>query len=218
MDEDTLKSIERLIDSNIGDKGRLEHIKESISQGKTLYNSDKKYLDSLLSRNTDSVSDETVESISEDEIPIDLEKLRKSQPKPKYETKPTKFGVSYSNSGRGSAKIHMRSCRHVRRSSQEGDIKWSYFSNYQDAKYFAQTKSASQSYGWKHAECCLNGHISRTTTGAIFLTLFFGVIGALIGWYITKRYHPTGSKIILSVGTVITIVLLILGLVNNLRW
>ena len=217
MDEDILKSIERLIDSNIGDKGRLEHIKESISQGKIRYNSDKKYLDSLLSRNTDSLSDEKVESISEDEIPIDLEKLRKSQPKPKYKTKPTKFGVSYSNSGRGSAKIHMRSYRHVQRSSQEGDIKWSYFSNYPDAKYFAQTKSNSQSYGWKHAECCLNEHIRRITTGAIFLTLFFGVIGALIGWYITKIYHPTGSKVILSVGTIITIAWLVSNLISNFR-
>lgn len=217
MDEDILKSIEKLIDSNIGDKGRLEHIKESVSQGKILYTSDKKYLDSLLFRNTDSVSDEKVESISEDEIPINLEKLRKNQPKPKYETKPTKFGVSYSNSGRGSAKIHMSSCRHVQRSSQEGDIKWSYFSNYHDAKYFAQTKSTSQSYGWKYAECCLNGHIGRTTTVAIFLTLFFGVIGALVGWYITRNYHPTGSKAILSVGTIITIVWLVFSLANNFR-
>ena len=217
MDEDTLKSIEKLIDSNIGDKGRLEHIKESISQGKTLYNSDKKYLDSLLSTRTESIPDEKIEDTSDDEIPIDLEKLRKSQPKPKYETKPIKFGVSYSNSGRGSAKIHMRSCRHVQKSSQEGNIKWSYFSNYPDAKNFAQTKSTSQSYGWKYAECCLNGHIRRTTTGAIFLTLFFGIIGALIGWYITKNYHPTGSKVILSVGTLITIAWIVFSLISNFR-
>ena len=111
----------------------------------------------------------------------------------------------------------MRSCRHVQRSSQEGDIKWSYFSNYLDAKYFAQTKSTSQSYGWKYAECCLNGHIRRMTTGAIFLTLFFGVIGALIGWYITKNYHPTGSKIILSVGTMITIAWLMFTMIDNFR-
>ena len=217
MDEDLLKSIQSLIDSNIGDKGRLEFIKESISKGKTLYNSDKKYLDSMLSRNAEDVPNEKIEDITEDEIPIDLDKLRKSQPKPKYKTKPTKFGVSYSNSGRGSAKIHMNSCRHVQRSSQEGDIKWSYFSDYPDAKYFAQTKSSSQSYGWKYAECCLNGHIRRITTGAIFLTLFFGIIGALIGWYITKSYHPTGSKVILSIGTITTIVWLGFSLINNFR-
>ena len=149
--------------------------------------------------------------------PINLDELRKNQPKPKYESQPIKFGVSYSQSGRGSAKIHMRRCRHVQRSSQEGDIKWSYFSNYADAKYFAQAKATTQSYGWKYSECCLNGHISRITGGAIFLTLFLGVIGALIGWYITKDYYPTGSKVILSIGTITTIIWLFSSVINNLR-
>lgn len=217
MNDDIEKSIDELLASDIGDKGRLEHIKNSISKGKTLYNSDKKYLDSLLNDNQKPITEQPQQNDSEDEIPINLDELRKSQPKPTYEVKPTKFGVSYSNSGRGSAKIHMRSCRHVQRSSQEGDIKWSYFSTYPDAKYFAQSKATSQSYGWKYAECCLNGHINRVTGGAIFLTIFLGVIGALIGWYITKDYYPTGSKVILSFGTATTIIWLFSTVINNLR-
>lgn len=217
MNDDIVKSLDELLASDIGDKGRLEHIKNSLSNGKTLYNSDKKYLDSLLDRNPKPPVDQSPQTKPKDETPINLDELRKSQLKPTYEVKPTKYGVSYSNSGRGSAKIHMVRCRHVQRSSQEGDIKWSYFSNYPDAKRFAQTKSSSQSYGWKYAECCLNGHISRVTGGAIFLTIFLGVIGALIGWYITKDYYPTGSKVILSFGTITTIVWLFSSVVNNLR-
>jgi len=217
MNEDTIKSIDELLGSDIGDKGRLEYIKNCISQGKALYNSDKKYLDSLLDKNKKSTINEQPQNNSNDETPISLEELRKSLPKPKYEIKPTKYVVSYSNSGRGSTKIHMRSCRHAQSSSQEGDIKWSYFSNYPDSKHFAQTKAATQSYGWKYAECCLNGHISRITTGAVFLTLFLGIIGALIGWYITKDYYPIGSKIILSIGTITTIIWLFSSVVNNLR-
>jgi len=92
-----------------------------------------------------------------------------------------------------------------------------YFINFHDSKYFAQTKATAQSYGWKYAECCLNGYISRVTTGAVFLTLFLGIIGALIGWYITKDYYPTGSKVILSIGTITTIIWLINSVINYLK-
>lgn len=217
MNNDIVKSIDELLASNLGDVGRLEHIKDSILQGKTLYNSDKKYLDSLLGNNQKSTYEEPQSSEPESETPINLDELRKNQPKPTYEQKPTKYGVSFSNSGRGSAKIHMVRCRHVRRSSQEGDIKWSYFSDYSTAKHFAQAKAPSQSYGWKYAECCLNGHINRVTGGAIFLTIFLGIIGALIGWYITRDYYPRGSKVILFFGTATTIIWLVSSAINNLR-
>lgn len=99
MNGDIIKSIDKLLASDVGDKGRLEHIKDSISQGKTLYNSDKNYLNSLLDDCKPNSIEEPTKVISEDEIPISLDELRKSQPKPTYEVKPTKYGVSYSNSG-----------------------------------------------------------------------------------------------------------------------
>lgn len=38
-----------LIDSGIGDNGRLQHILETLRNGKKLYNSDQIYLDKILS-------------------------------------------------------------------------------------------------------------------------------------------------------------------------
>lgn len=219
MSEDIIKSIDELLDAGIGDKGRLEHIKSSLLKGKTIYNSDKSYLNSIINEHsTKPIRGEKSENNSSNkEKSINLEELRKSQPKPKYESRPTKFGVSFSSSGKGSAKIHMVRCRHVQRSSQEGDTKWSYFSNYTDAKIFAQAKAPSQSHGWKYAGCCSNGHIGKVTVGAVILSLSLGIIGAAIGWYITKEYHPTGSKIIFSIGAIITIIWLASSVISYLR-
>ena len=49
MSEETLKQIEHFISSGIGDPGRLQHIRESLLNGKTLYISDQNYLDKLIS-------------------------------------------------------------------------------------------------------------------------------------------------------------------------
>jgi len=42
--------VKYLIENNIGDKGRLESIQNSIHKGKLLYHSDQKYLDSIITR------------------------------------------------------------------------------------------------------------------------------------------------------------------------
>ena len=52
MSEDLLKEIEHFISSGLGDLGRLQHIKESLLKGKTLYMSDQNYLDKLISEHS----------------------------------------------------------------------------------------------------------------------------------------------------------------------
>jgi len=52
MDPVLDKEIQNLIDSNIGDTSRLQFIKESLQGKKNIYNSDKKYLSELLSKNS----------------------------------------------------------------------------------------------------------------------------------------------------------------------
>ncbi|RDJ31486.1 MAG: hypothetical protein DWQ18_02115 [Crenarchaeota archaeon] len=44
---DTLEIVEQLIKSGIGDLGRLEHIRNTIQNGKVLFQSDKKYLEDI---------------------------------------------------------------------------------------------------------------------------------------------------------------------------
>ena len=48
VEENTLDKIQKLITSGIGDTGRLQFILESLKQGKTLYRSDRQYLESKL--------------------------------------------------------------------------------------------------------------------------------------------------------------------------
>lgn len=50
MSEDVLTKIQHLLDAEIGDTGRLYHIKDSLEKGKRLYQSDQRYLDDMLSR------------------------------------------------------------------------------------------------------------------------------------------------------------------------
>lgn len=47
MSDNWLEDVNRLIDLGVGDKGRLEHIKDSLQNNKTLYDSDKDYLQKL---------------------------------------------------------------------------------------------------------------------------------------------------------------------------
>ena len=48
MTDELIENIMYLIDSKKGDIGRLNYILSALQDGKSLYNSDKKYLDSLL--------------------------------------------------------------------------------------------------------------------------------------------------------------------------
>ena len=52
----TLNLIEKLIQNNIGDVGRLESIKKSIHNDKDLYTTDKEYLQTLSKQLLDKVS------------------------------------------------------------------------------------------------------------------------------------------------------------------
>ena len=52
-DEELITKTQMLIDLDIGDRGRLEYIKDSLHKENTLYTSDKKYLEKLISQNLD---------------------------------------------------------------------------------------------------------------------------------------------------------------------
>ena len=49
MEDELIENVMYLIDSKKGDVGRLNYILSSLQDGKSLYNSDKKYLNSLIS-------------------------------------------------------------------------------------------------------------------------------------------------------------------------
>ena len=72
MDDNLILKIQVLIENNVGDIERLEHIKYVISKGKELYDSDKHYLESLLN-NFENKKSKTYESepeiTSEEKIP-----------------------------------------------------------------------------------------------------------------------------------------------------
>lgn len=48
LEDNLISQIQELIENEIGDATQLQHIKETITNGKTLSDSDKKYLDSLI--------------------------------------------------------------------------------------------------------------------------------------------------------------------------
>ena len=54
MSSDLIKSVIYLIESGKGDVGRLNYILNALQDGKTLFVSDKKYLDTLISTYIDS--------------------------------------------------------------------------------------------------------------------------------------------------------------------
>lgn len=174
------EKIKSLLDNNVGDYVRLYEMLERHRSGKTLYNSDIDYIEKL--------SPTTIIPKVE-EKPINLDKLRKSQPKPKYKKYTIKFGVSHSQSGRTIAKLHKASCRYVRNSSQAGDIKWDYLYDFDSAKV------KLQSYGSDYyASCCMRNFPFNLIIGAFFASLLFGIFGGLLAWYITKDYFPRLAK------------------------
>ena len=52
MNEYIITAIDELLNGGIGDRGRLEHIKNSLLNDKTLYDSDNAYLNSLLNKHS----------------------------------------------------------------------------------------------------------------------------------------------------------------------
>jgi len=52
-----LEKIENLLDSNIGDSSRLEHIKKSITENKKIYNSDIQYVEELETKRIEKITE-----------------------------------------------------------------------------------------------------------------------------------------------------------------
>lgn len=213
---DAKQKIHDLLNEGKGEKFRLEVMLRRIESGKELYTSDQIYLRKFVSERDEKQikADEELirlrkkrdELLKElDEKPINLEKLRKSQAKSKPKSKPIKFAVSYSNSKRGSAKIHRGGCHNVLRSSQEGDIKWNYYTTYPSAKHTAQYMGRQQPYGWKHAGCCMNSYPFDIILGSIITTLAFGILGGLVSWYFTRdHFGETWAKSWLVLGGIVS--------------
>ncbi len=179
--EDVEHLIILLIDQEKGDQMRLVDMLSRCQSGKKLFNSDYLYIDKLTE-----IPREKVEIV---EKPINLDELRKSQPKPKYKAQTIKFGVSHSKSRRSETKIHKASCRYVKNSSQSGDIKWDFCHDFQIAKNLAV------GYGdQKYACCCMRSFPSDIIFGGFILSLIFGIFGGLLAWYITKDYFPRFAK------------------------
>ncbi len=174
------EKIVSLIDNNLGDSQRLNEMLHRIKSGKTLYQSDFDYIEKL---------SPTTIAPKVQEKPINLDELRKSQPKPKYKKRNIKFGVSHSQSGRSIAKLHKASCRYVQNSSQSGDIKWDYLYDFDSAKV------RLESYGSRYyASCCMKNFPFNLVAGAFFVSLLFGIFGGLLAWYFTKDYFPRLAK------------------------
>ena len=214
---DAKQKIIDLLNEEKGEKFRLQDMLDRLQVGKELYLSDENYLKKFASKRDEKQieaekeltrlkkkRDELLKEV--EEKPINLEKLRKSQPKSKpQKSKPIKFAVSYSNSRSGSAKIHSGGCHNVLRSSQEGDIKWNYYTNYPSAKHTAQYMGQQQPYGWKHAGCCMNSYPFDIIFGSIITTLIFGILGGLVAWYFTRdHFGETWAKTWLVLGGIVS--------------
>lgn len=79
MSEELINKIQKLIELKKGDPGRLEHILNSIKQGKSLFSSDQRYLDSLIETHL------SKESKSEVIPSLEKEKILTNQPQEKHE-------------------------------------------------------------------------------------------------------------------------------------
>lgn len=90
MDRILDNEIQNLLDSNIGDSGRLEFIRESLQKDKPLYNSDKKYIFDLISKYS---SDDSISFRLDYNSPKPIDTSTKvEKPKPKKRTK-TKISI-----------------------------------------------------------------------------------------------------------------------------
>lgn len=227
MSDDLQNKIQKLIDSGIGDKNRLEHILFTLKNGKTFYNSDRKYAEKLMakidSERTPQKSvhrEKTNSTKSDSRTPIQLNK------KPKFDTKskPTKpkrvdstpYGVTYHVSSGSGVKIHHNSCRFYSNASQAGSTKWVFKTGYQNARKEAQSIAYRQSNYWKHAQCCLNGIINRSVSFAILITFipFLGLVANLI----VRDFYPTLGRALKYFGLVYGFLAIIYYLVNTVNY
>ncbi|MGI0061905.1 MAG: hypothetical protein ACREBA_05580, partial [Nitrosotalea sp.] len=76
MVDELIDYVIHLIDAKKGDTGRLSYILSSLQDGKTVYNSDKKYLDSLIETYIGS-SKKTGEQKSVEELKTELARVNK---------------------------------------------------------------------------------------------------------------------------------------------
>ena len=77
MTKDILEKIQQLLDSGIGDAGRLTHIQDFIQNGKKLYLSDQDYLDKIISENFSSLSENYDSSNRIDDVNNDGDDTKK---------------------------------------------------------------------------------------------------------------------------------------------
>ena len=76
MSDELVDYVIYLIDSKKGDLGRLNYILSSLQDGKPLYNSDKRYLDSLISTYIESSKRKTIENKSVEELKAELVRVK----------------------------------------------------------------------------------------------------------------------------------------------
>ena len=77
MTDELIENIMYLIDSKKGDIGRLGYILSALQDGKSLYNSDKKYLDSLIATYMDSSKKKFGEQKSVEELKKEIVRVKK---------------------------------------------------------------------------------------------------------------------------------------------
>lgn len=212
MSYDLLEKIQHLIDSGTGDIGRLQHILETLQNGRKLYNSDQGYLDKLLNNYEGHIAIKS----EEDKSPVRLgedstdyippKQIKSKKPGPLY-------GVSYHPHTGDIVRIHHGSCRHVRLASQRGQTRWNFVHGYQEAKSEAESIASSQGINCENAKCCLNGIINRATSSALFLALFpfLGILGGLI----VREYHPTFGKGLMYFGLIYGIFAIVMYLASQ---
>lgn len=77
MEDELIENVMYLIDSKKGDVGRLNYILSALQDGKSLYNSDKKYLDSLISAYMSSSKKKFGDRRSVEELESELARVKK---------------------------------------------------------------------------------------------------------------------------------------------
>lgn len=228
------ENVKKLLDLGIGDTGRLEFVLSSLQKGKKIYNSDMKYVESLITKTLSDKKEESgtkitcSDSLESKEIPLKDSKMSKnpvqfneSSSKKQYKSVKvprenyTPYGITYHVSGRNEVKIHHNSCRFYRNASQSGSTKWVFRNGYQNAKQDAASIANRQSTYYKPAQCCLNGIINRSVSAALFVSLFpfFGLLGNVI----IRDYYPTLGKGLKYFGLVYGILVIIMYVANTIR-
>jgi hypothetical protein len=76
MGDELIENVMYLIDSKKGDVGRLNYILSALQDGKSLYNSDKKYLDSLISAYMSSSKKKFGDGKSVEELKSELARVK----------------------------------------------------------------------------------------------------------------------------------------------